>query len=322
MHPESILPSKQSHPPVSVGELYSHEYQVSTETITEEVVSYLDEHPDIPGVILIQNGKLHSLIPRNKIFERLGHRFGVELFLRRPIIELQEIIEATLCMISNSTRIHAAASIALSRKIGSIYDPLVINHANGSYRILDVHVLLMAQSLIAENMHNIISNMKRIEHSIKVEIPMDASLDMILDAVKRTTPYHRAMVLIKPSQLKKISSHHELFFELSEPVYSHPLIKSIFDTRDATQIEDTSTAPSWKGLEFISKTGVWLGLPIASGKHSDGILSLSRTTNTPFSTNEVDMAKTFAEFLSIAINKTADDYEERQFAEMVQRKFI
>jgi GAF domain-containing protein len=75
-------------------------------------------------------------------------------------------------------------------------------------------------------------------------------------------------------------------------------------------------------MEFIGKTKVWLGLPITSGKNFDGILSLSRTTHTPFSKNEIDMAKTFSEFLSIAINRTTENYEEDQFVNMVKRKFV
>jgi transcriptional regulator with GAF, ATPase, and Fis domain len=180
----------------------------------------------------------------------------------------------------------------------------------------------MAQSLVTENMNNIISNMNRIEQSIKADIPMDTSLDMIIDAIKLTIPYHRASVLIRPSQWEKISSHHNLLQLLSEPLNSQPLVRLICDSRNHAYIEDTDKAPSWQGMEFIGKTKVWLGLPISSGNHFDGILSLSRTTNTPFSTNEIDMAKTFSEFLSIAINRVAKNYETDVFLSMVKRKFI
>lgn len=320
--PGSTLPVGQNYPPVSVGELPSYEYQVPTETIAENVLDHLDAHPDIPGVILIHGSRLHSILPRRKIYERLGHRFGVELFLRRPIIELDENIEPTLCMISSNTKINTAANIALSRNAASIYDPLVMKYDDGLFRMLDMHILLMAQSLVAENMHNVVSSMNRIEYSIKADIHVDASLDMIVDAIKRIAPYHRAAVFIKPGQLVKISSHHDLFLPLSEPLISHPLIRSIFDTKDPVHIEDTNAAPSWKGMEFIGKTNVWVGLPITSGVSMDGVLSLSRITNTPFSKNEIDMAKIFSEFLSIAINRSADGHSERQFSEMVQRKFI
>jgi transcriptional regulator with GAF, ATPase, and Fis domain len=197
-----------------------------------------------------------------------------------------------------------------------------MEYDDGSFRQLDIHILLMAQSLVMENMNNIISSMNRIEQSIKAKIPMDTSLDMIIDAIKRTIPYHRAAVLIRPSQWEKISSHHELLYLLSEPLNSHPFIRSICDTRNHTYIEDTEQAPLWKGMEFIGKTKVWMGLPITSGNNFDGILSLSRTTNTPFSKNEIDMAKTFSEFLSIAINRTAENYETDQFVNMIKRKFI
>ena len=317
-----MLPTGQMYSPVSVGELPSHEYQVPIETITEDVSSHLESHPEIPGVILVREGEIYSMIPRNKIFERLGHRFGVELFLRKPIIELQETLETTVFSISSDTRISTTANIAISRQARDIYDPLVMEYEDGSFRQLDMHILLMAQSLVLQNMNNVISSMNRIEQSIKADIPLDTSLDMIMDAIKRTIPYHRAAVLIRPSQWSKISSHHELLHYLSEPLNSHPLIRSICDTRNYTHIEDIDQEPSWRGMEFIGKTKVWMGLPITSGHNFDGILSLSRTTKTPFNKNEIDMAKTFSEFLSIAINRTTENYETDQFVNMIKRKFI
>ena len=317
-----MLPTGQMYPPVSVGELPSHEYQVSTETITEDVSSHLEAHAEIPGVILVSDNKIHSVIPRSKMFERLGHRFGVELFLRKPIIELQENLETTMFKVSSNTRVSTATNIALARQAKNIYDPLIMEYDDGTFRQLDMHILLMAQSLVMENMNNIISSMNRIEQSIKADIPLDTSLDMIIDSIKRTTPYHRVAVLIKPNQWKKISSHHELLHDLSEPLSSHPLIKKICDTRNHIHIEDTRLEPSWKGMELIGKANVWIGLPIANGRNLDGILSLSRTTNTPFSKNEIDMAKTFSEFLSIAINRIAENYENDQFLNMIERKFI
>jgi len=317
-----MLPTGQTYPPVSIGELSSHEYQVSTETITEEVASHLEVHQEIPGVIVMSGNKIHSMLPRSKMFERLGHRYGVELFLRKPIIELQKNLGTTLFKISSNTRINTAANLALARRSENIYDPIVMEYDDGSCSQLDMHVLLMAQSLVTENLNNIITSMNRIEQSIKADIPLDTSLDMIIDSIKRTTPYHRAAVLIKPGQWEKISSHHELLYPLSETLNNHPLIKLVFSTREYLHIEDTKLAPSWKGMEFLGKAKVWIGLPIANGGNFDGVLSLSRTTCTPFSKNEIDMAKNFSEFLSIAINRITENYERDGYINMIKRKFI
>jgi len=317
-----MLPTGQTYPPVSIGELSSHEYQVSTETITEEVASHLEVHQEIPGVIVMSGNKIHSMIPRSKMFERLGHRYGVELFLRKPIVELQKNLGTTLFKISSNTRINVAANLALARRSENIYDPIVMEYDDGTFSQLDMHVLLMAQSLVTENLNNIITSMNRIEQSIKADIPLDTSLDMIIDSIKRTTPYHRAVVLIKPSQWEKISSHHELLYQLSETLNNHSLIKSIYKTREPIHIEDTKSTSSWKGMEFVGKTRAWIGLPIANGGNFDGVLSLSRTTCTPFSKNEIDMAKNFSEFLSIAINRITENYERDGYINMIKRKFI
>jgi hypothetical protein len=316
-----MLPTGEMYPPVSIGELPSHDYQVSTDTLAEKVIAHLDLNHEVPGIILIKNEKVHSMIPRARLFERLGHRFGVELFIRKPIIELQENLASKAHIISSNTRIYTAVNIALGRSANTMYDPLVMEYDDGRVCMLDMHVLLMAQSLATENMNNIVSNMNRIEHSIKADIPFDTALDMIMDAIKRTTPHHRASVMLKPSKWNRVASHHEMMIHLSDSISRHPLIKSVCDTKHPVHIEDTRANSSWRGMEFLGKTHVWIGLPIASGRNFDGVLSLSRTTNTPFSKNEIDMAKTFSEFLSVAINKTTDSHDDRQFVEMVQRKF-
>jgi GAF domain-containing protein len=319
----SLLPTGQNtYPPVSVGELSLHDYQVSIGTTTEEVSSHLEANPEIPGVILSRNGKIHGIIPRNKMFERLGHRYGVELFLRKPIIELYENLGTTVFNISSNTRITTATNIALGRQAKYIYDPLVIEYEDGGFRQLDMHVLLTAQSLVMENITNIISSMNRIEKFIKADIPLDTSLDMVIDSIKRTTPYHHAAILIQPGQWFATSSHYSLFHTLSEPIVNHPLIKKIIETGHHIHIENTRLEPRWKGMEVIGKTNVWLGIPITNGTKIDGILSLGRITNTSFNENEIDMARTFSEFLAVAIHKNAANYEDEQFENMIKRKFI
>jgi len=317
-----MLPTGQNYPPVSIGELPSYEYQVSVRAIAEDVTSHLEVHPEIPGVILLDGDQVHSMIPRYRIFERLGHRYGVELFLRKPIIELQENLKTTACIISNNTRVDTAINTALGRKPESIYDPLVMRYDDGHFSLLDMHILLMAQSLVMENLHNIISNMNRIEQSIKAEIPFDTALDMIVDAIKRTIPHHRTAILVKPHQKTKLFSHHKLLNYLPEPLSDLPLLKSIHDKRHYIHVEDTSIMPVWKEMEFIGKANVWVGLPISNKGSMDGILSLSRATNTPFIKNEIDMAMTFSEFLGIAMNRSVDNHEANQFVDMVKRKFI
>ena len=72
--------------PVSITDLSGHEFSVTPNTNTEKVVEELENQPDLPGVMIVENGRLLGVITRLKLFERLGHRFGVELFLQKPII--------------------------------------------------------------------------------------------------------------------------------------------------------------------------------------------------------------------------------------------
>jgi hypothetical protein len=81
-------PTGYVHTPVCVDDLPQHDFQVSLDSLTEAITERLEAHPELPGVLLFENDKLHGILPRKQIFERLGHRYGVELFLHKPISEL------------------------------------------------------------------------------------------------------------------------------------------------------------------------------------------------------------------------------------------
>ncbi len=315
----SMLPTAKVYPPVSAGELHSVLYQVPLETVTEKITSHLEANSEIPGVVLLQNGKFHSSIPRSKMFERLGHRYGVELFLRKPIVELQVNLQNPTTIIPHNIRINEAVNIALARKADNIFDALVVEYSDNNYHMLDMHILLGAQSLILENSNNVISSLNRIEKSIKAEIPLDAALDMIIDAIKRVAPYHRALILIRPDRWKSIYSQHPILYRLSDNLNYHPFIKSISQTQQHVHLEDTQTIAEWKGMDTVGKARTWLGFPILTARGLDGILSLSRISASPFSSNEIDMVKIFSEIIGIAINRDSDD---SLFKDMIKRKFL
>ena len=109
---------------------------------------YFEQRPEAPGLIVTDAGRFVSAISRDNFFRRLSQPFGREIFLRRPISEFLKVWgqEALICP-WNCT-IHHATELALDRQRGAAYEPIVVEHADGSRGILDMHALLVAQSRV------------------------------------------------------------------------------------------------------------------------------------------------------------------------------
>ncbi|MFE4104972.1 sensor histidine kinase [Almyronema epifaneia] len=102
----------------------------------------------IPGVILTESGAFYGVISRRRFLEAMSRAYGRELFLRRPIYMLYDFIAVDVLQLSGDILITAAAHLALQRCTELLYEPLVVKLDAKTYRLLDVHQLLIAQAEI------------------------------------------------------------------------------------------------------------------------------------------------------------------------------
>ncbi len=132
------LPTGETINPVCVGDLPTYNYSVTAETLAEDVTKYFDSHTNLPGVILTGQGRLLGMISRRRIFERLGRFYGVELFLRKPVIKLYQNLGLELYSLSSSDSIKEAVHYALNRPSKDIYEPIVLVSEDSEFHLLDV----------------------------------------------------------------------------------------------------------------------------------------------------------------------------------------
>ncbi len=95
---------------------------------------------------------------RTQFFEWLSRPYGLETFLRRPIKSLWRMIADTeeiadvekflekYLVLSATCPIDKAVELALKRRTSLAYEPIIIEWADGRWRLLDMQVLLLAQS--------------------------------------------------------------------------------------------------------------------------------------------------------------------------------
>ncbi|MGD2181287.1 ATP-binding protein [Lusitaniella coriacea] len=141
-----------------LADLPSHDFQIDIKTLGKVVVQKFKDNPELPGVLLNNDrGEIVGVISRRIFFEWLSRPYGLEIFLKRPIQSLSKSIanqeqktEAT-CLtnylqLSADCSIDKAVGFALNRPPSLAYEPIIIEWENGQRRLLNVQVLLLAQS--------------------------------------------------------------------------------------------------------------------------------------------------------------------------------
>ncbi|MBK9925835.1 MAG: GAF domain-containing protein [Anaerolineales bacterium] len=294
-----LLPTGEFQTPVCLGDMPLHRYQVPIYTRTETVTSYLDVHPEIPGVILTDRGKLHSVITRSRMFERLGHRYGVELFLRKPIIELQMNLGVSAYPVSSNTRIQDAVQIALKRSPDDVYDPFVVIFDNDDMGLLDIHVLLLAQSHTLQNANNIMGNLARIEQAIRSDAPLDHILDFSLKSLQKVVPFHSAAIHVQ--ELEVLHGLHGSIYPFNRSLYPNDILQAVLNIRQTMQLDDVTSVPAWDSSAPFHEVRSWVGAPLLKQPQAFGVLSVMRHSHSPFSKNEMNVTSAFAELMSKAI---------------------
>ncbi len=131
-----------------LAELPSHDYAVSCHTTASVVDWAMEQNPSLPGVMIIDDGILTAVISRSVFHELISRNFGRELFLRRSICEMLSVRKVPHMALDASTPIHLAATLALRREKSLRDEPVVVRFDSGCQALLDMGVLLQAQSEI------------------------------------------------------------------------------------------------------------------------------------------------------------------------------
>jgi signal transduction histidine kinase len=134
----------------TIQELSLYNFQVESSQLGIEVAQTFQVNPLLPGVILTEQGRLVGMISRRRFLEQMSRPYGLELFLKRPLYSLYRFASAEVLRLNGDIKIVEAARRSLQRSPEVLYEPIVIELEAGTYYLLDVHQLLVAQSQIHE----------------------------------------------------------------------------------------------------------------------------------------------------------------------------
>jgi len=298
-HYYNVFPTGHIPIPVCIGDMPMSDYAVPQNVFAETVATHMQRNNLIPGVIVLKSDRSIGVIPRHKMFERLGKRYGVELFLRKPIGELESELEVTPFILKHHLPINVAVKLALSRSEGSIYDPIVVEYEDGSLSLLDMYVLLLTQSQLSTNLSGIISSLNNIETILANGMAGASTLNLILESMGLVVPYHHARIIMQHQHdISALASLKDTVLAAHEPLERNDVYRSILSIKQPLSLEDVRVVPTWTGADAPSITRSWMGIPLSNQNGTVGLVTLSRFTYSPFTSNEKELGLVFTRYIS------------------------
>lgn len=124
---------------IMVSSIAQQDVCVDATSLTNQAVSLLELDPQLNGVVVAQQKQPVGLIMRDKLYAKLGTRFGFDLYMGRPATL---VMDPNPLIIDASTSVEIASNLAMSRKNDKIYDNLILTQNNEYYGVVSVQNLL------------------------------------------------------------------------------------------------------------------------------------------------------------------------------------
>ncbi|HEY9873814.1 MAG TPA: ATP-binding protein [Candidatus Obscuribacterales bacterium] len=134
----------------TLQELSLYDVQIESDRPGSDLTQAFEGNRLLPGVILTEQGQFLGMISRQRFLEYMSRPYGLELFLKRPLKSLYNLAHTDILILSSDTLIVKAAQRSLQRPSELLYEPIVVEMKPQTYKLLDVHQLLVVQSQIHE----------------------------------------------------------------------------------------------------------------------------------------------------------------------------
>ncbi|MEA5513146.1 sensor histidine kinase [Nodularia sp. UHCC 0506] len=127
-----------------IEELPIYNFQVEMSCSGAEVAHFLEKSPLLPGAILLEQGEFMGMISRRRLLEFLIRPHGQELFAQETLGVLYSYTRTTILLLPGTTPILTALKHTLRRSPELLAEPIVVQTAANTYKLLDIHDLNIA----------------------------------------------------------------------------------------------------------------------------------------------------------------------------------
>ena len=305
-----------------LGDLPLYEAMVSPGAKIRDVTEWLERVPDLPGVI-IKEEKQGFLLPRERLHKWLSKPFGNELFLNRPIsfLNLSTILKSLI--LPADTRIDEAVRIVLERPAMEIYDPIIVALGEERMKILDFHVLLLAQTQLLAQANHFVSQQVESGRVLSQIMELPDLFSQILTYLAGLIDIDQATIFVvdsemmgslSPSQYVKKSAGHHSIEILNDP----KVIQYLIHSRQPLLITNVENAGEWFNPQPYAGVLSWIGFPLIYSGKVICLLSLTRLIqpNSPgaFSRSDIDLLVSLSGTFTAAIRNAHLHSELRMLA--------
>ncbi len=171
----------------SLAELPASRHTVAAAAPMADVQAAFEQDQALCGLTVQDGAKLLGLISRGRFLEYVSRPFWRELYLQWRIDEfLQMFDQQHFLLLPASTRIHDAASLALSREEEQIYEPVIVQLGEAQWGMIDVRDLMRAQTRILRG--QIDAHRRLVESLRQAEMKYRGIFENAVEGIFQTTP--------------------------------------------------------------------------------------------------------------------------------------
>jgi signal transduction histidine kinase len=110
----------------TVGELRLWQAAFDPRALVAEIERGFLANPDLPACVIIDDGRVLGLLSRRRLLAELSKPFGRDLYVRRPIMLLLEVLDADPLLLPAGLPVSEAVERALSRPGERAYEPVLV----------------------------------------------------------------------------------------------------------------------------------------------------------------------------------------------------
>jgi len=133
----------------TLEELTLWDCNVDWQTRSSDVEQFFLDNRTLPAIVITGKNQIFGVLSRKNLTAALSRPFGREVFIKRPVYLLADVIDTTPVILPAATSIAQALRQATSRAGDKCYEPVLVDTASG-IALLEVHELMSAQATLLE----------------------------------------------------------------------------------------------------------------------------------------------------------------------------
>ncbi|MGM0409910.1 MAG: GGDEF domain-containing protein [Bacillota bacterium] len=123
-----------------IEEIAIKDMTIDLDMKTSKVVKIFENNKDLQSIVVTDNNKVEGLIMRDKLYFKLGSKYGYSVYMDRPI---KLVMDKEPLIVKAKTPISEVSALAMNREISKIYDCIIVRKEDNYYGTVSIKDLLL-----------------------------------------------------------------------------------------------------------------------------------------------------------------------------------